>query len=514
MSGSLDIFEALRSPAALVAEGRVSACNAACLRLLGIEGAATLVGVELRSFLVSDPARHSHGEAFRTSDLDGRRVLLKPPGEAEAIPVDVEASDAGEGRTLLLLEDARPAERLGRVVTRLGAVYLRDGGRAMVDLSALFEGLTEVVAPLGWYVSVWETRATHVWLRHVVAPDPLEGAIGAFVQATVGQTLSAREAPHLAVLAQQGVAGVLEDVPLRIAKIVEMRGYPELAQQVASQLAAAGLKRSVWAAVEVNEGRRFFVIASSPTIAEPDLAVVQLFAAQVGATMQHGEVSATNTREQRLAALGQMSALLAHEVRNPLAVMFQAYAQLRRRVGEAAPIADLMEMVEEEARRLDKLVNDLVGFAGPTRPRLEELTLLPLIESSIASLEESVETVRVELAPLPDLPLLRADPLLMRQAMTHLLSNAADRAGEAGSVRISAEHVVGKGVRVCVANDGEALREEVAARVFEPFFTTKATGSGLGLAVVRRLIEDQGGRVTLDRDQPGVSFSIWLPAVE
>jgi signal transduction histidine kinase len=73
---------------------------------------------------------------------------------------------------------------------------------------------------------------------------------------------------------------------------------------------------------------------------------------------------------------------------------------------------------------------------------------------------------------------------------------------------------VGKGVRVRVANDGDSLLEEVAARVFEPFFTTKATGSGLGLAVVRRLIEDQGGRVTLDRDQPGVSFSIWLPAVE
>jgi len=194
--------------------------------------------------------------------------------------------------------------------------------------------------------------------------------------------------------------------------------------------------------------------------------------------------------------------------------MFQAYAQLRRRVGDVAPIADLMEMVEEEGRRLDKLVNDLVGFAGPTRPRLEDLTLLPLLESSIASLEETVDDVYVELTPMPELPPMRADPLLFRQAMTHLLSNAADRARGSGHVRISSEYVPGKGIRVQVVNDGEGLSDEVARRVFEPFFTTKATGSGLGLAVVRRLVEDQGGRVRLDRDEPGVSFSIWLPAVE
>ncbi|NOY92866.1 MAG: hypothetical protein GXP55_16905 [Deltaproteobacteria bacterium] len=515
MSEEVDVFDALRAPALLVEGGVIRACNPACRSLLGAGvGPGSLEGTPIAAILRHDPVRQPTEAVRCCLGLDGRRVLMASPCGGAPFPVDVEATEAGDGLVLLVFEDARPAERLGGLVSQLGAVYLRDGGRAMVDLSALLEAMAEVFAPLGWYTVVWETRGDHVWLRQVMTPGPVEGELATFVRQMLHRRLDADDAPHLAMLAAQGSAGMLEDVPWRMANVARRRGGEQQAKQVAAQIRAAGLKRSVWASVKVSEGRRFFVIASSPIIAERDLAVVQLFAAQVGATVQHGEVSAINAREQRLAALGQMSALLAHEVRNPLAVMFHAYAQIRRRVGALAPIADLMQMVEEEARRLDKLVNDLVGFAGPTRPRLEDLTLLPLLESSIASLEESVDAVRVELCELPELPPLRADPLLFRQAMTHLLSNAADRAGQHGHVRISAEHVVGKGVRVRVANDGEGLSEDVAARVFEPFFTTKATGSGLGLAVVRRLIEDQGGRVKLDRDEPGVSFSIWLKAVE
>ncbi|MBC7172770.1 MAG: hypothetical protein H5U40_10100 [Polyangiaceae bacterium] len=233
--------------------------------------------------------------------------------------------------------------------------------------------------------------------------------------------------------------------------------------------------------------------------------------------MQIAALTSEIGQQSKLAALGQMSALLAHEVRNPLAVMFQAYRQIRRRVGEQVDIEELMAIVEEEAWRLNHLVNDLVHFAGPIKPRLQAVGLGQVVQWALEGLmaDPDVPTdkivfhvdVAAELTPV------LADPMLLRQAVSHLVSNACAHVKRGGEVRIAGEEDPSTdGIRLVVMNDGEPLPPDVARRVFEPFFTTKAKGTGLGLAVVRRLIEDQKGKVALDSTERGVSFSIWLPA--
>jgi signal transduction histidine kinase len=220
-------------------------------------------------------------------------------------------------------------------------------------------------------------------------------------------------------------------------------------------------------------------------------------------------------QQHKLAALGQMSALLAHEVRNPLAVMFQAYRQIRRRVGDKAEIGDLMDIVEEEAKRLNNLVDDLVHFAGPIKPRVQEVSLSQVVnwamEGLTADADFPVDRIDLHVDMPSDLPPVLADPVLLRQAISHLVANACAHVRRGGNVWITGAEDAPDRVHLKVVNDGEPLPPDVAFRVFEPFFTTKAKGTGLGLAVVRRLIEDQKGKVSLDQTDEGVSFSVWLP---
>lgn len=221
--------------------------------------------------------------------------------------------------------------------------------------------------------------------------------------------------------------------------------------------------------------------------------------------------------EHKLAALGQMSALLAHEIRNPLAVMLQAYRQLRRRVGDEAEIDDLMAMLEEEAWRLSRLVDDLLHFAGSAKPQLEDASLSELVSWSLEGLaaeaDIALDDFAIHLDVPPELSTVRADPRLLRQAISHLVAAACARLEQGGDLWISAEEDArGHRVRLVVASEGEPLPPDEAARAFEPFFTSYSRGVGLGLAAVKRLVEDQKGRVAVDPTESGVSFSIWLPA--
>jgi signal transduction histidine kinase len=401
-------------------------------------------------------------------------------------------------------------------VTDLSELFLSGGGRAMVDLDALFEASRPVFDRLGWLVIVFELAGSVAKVRCVMKPP---GKVLDFAEVPPPTTreVPLDALPGLKQLVERGV-GYFDDRPLDyedgMAKWATATGREPAA--FGEFLVRNGLTRGAWVPALVRGEVAFVVGAMSHDLAQHDFAAVQLFASQISATVQIAALTDEVGKQHKLAALGQMSGLLAHEVRNPLAVMFQAYRQIRRRVGDKAEIGDLMDIVEEEAWRLNHLVDDLVHFAGPIKPRLKDVSLGQLVRWAIEGLSADAgvpsSKIDIHVDVPPNLSPVIADPMLLRQAISHLVDNACAHVRRGGNVWISGEEdELNRRVRLKVVNDGAPLPEEVAYRVFEPFFTTKAKGTGLGLAVVRRLIEDQRGKVVLDPTEQGVSFSLWLP---
>ncbi len=223
-------------------------------------------------------------------------------------------------------------------------------------------------------------------------------------------------------------------------------------------------------------------------------------------------------KRERLAALGELSALVAHEVRNPLGVIFNSISSLKRFPAPGGEHGrSLLRVVEEEAERLDRMVNDLLDFAGPSsarvRPEKLELVVSGAMEAAVSTIPSS--HVRIELTVASDLPEIRVDSQMLRQAVVNLVVNAIQAMPAGGVVKIRAgreERSTGPMARLDVEDNGPGMAESVAARAFEPFFTTRAAGTGLGLAVVKRIAEAHGGEVAIaTAPGQGATFTLLLP---
>ncbi|MDY7231391.1 MASE1 domain-containing protein [Hyalangium rubrum] len=223
---------------------------------------------------------------------------------------------------------------------------------------------------------------------------------------------------------------------------------------------------------------------------------------------------------ERLAALGELSATVAHEVRNPLAVIANCVSALRHLLGGKPnpEESSLLDIVTEEVHRLDELVHGLLDFARPVKPRPRPEPLDLLVEGALSAAlraQRSEERVKVRREVAAGLPLALVDTQLLHVALTNLFTNALQAMPEAGTltVKLSAEVYAGAGrLQLSISDTGPGMLPEVQARIFEPFFTTRATGTGLGLPIVRRIIESHQGTVQVHsaRDQ-GTTFTLSLP---
>ena len=213
-------------------------------------------------------------------------------------------------------------------------------------------------------------------------------------------------------------------------------------------------------------------------------------------------------RSERMAALGQLSATLAHEIRNPLATIFSAISQIRKHSKADDVSATLLDIAEEEAIRLNRMVSDLLEYARPRKPCFEERHPLELAREVIAGVsgrEDLPDGVRLEVDPASDDPIAAVDPVRVERAIEHLVSNALQSLGNGGG-RVVARVVDHRGspdggVIVEVEDDGEGIPDDVVDRVCDPFFSTKPTGTGLGLPTVRRIAEDHGGCIDISSEE-------------
>jgi signal transduction histidine kinase len=222
-------------------------------------------------------------------------------------------------------------------------------------------------------------------------------------------------------------------------------------------------------------------------------------------------------RRERMAALGELSAVVAHEVRNPLGVIFNALSSLRKQKPVSADAATLLDIVQEESERLKRVVGDLLEFARPHELSLDTVPPSRLVASAAAAARGGYDESQVTTDAEDDLPTIMCDEHLLRQALVNLVTNALQAPGRKLPVRVRAFPKGTPPSVVCfsVYDDGAGISQEVAERLFTPFFTTRASGTGLGLAIVKRVVEAHGGEITWraggDGSETGVTFMVAIP---
>ncbi len=222
------------------------------------------------------------------------------------------------------------------------------------------------------------------------------------------------------------------------------------------------------------------------------------------------ELEAEVRKAERLAALGRLSAGVAHEIRNPLAGIRTTAELLRGRLQRAdTELVRFADVILEETERLDRIVGSLLQFARPAPPRRQDIRPDELLERALrlAAGRASERGVRLRHRPGPDLPELSGDRDQLLQVLLNLLLNAVDATPQGGEVTLAADADADE-VRLVVEDGGEGVPATLRERVFDPFFTTKPGGTGLGLSISQNILRQHGGRLRLERPDGGRSRAI------
>lgn len=217
-------------------------------------------------------------------------------------------------------------------------------------------------------------------------------------------------------------------------------------------------------------------------------------------------------RSQRLAAMGEMAARLAHQLRTPLAAALLYASQLATAAGLDARNRDLASKATERLRELERLIADMLQFAAGGGGRPTQMTVGELLEGVVQALEFRLRlggtlTIRSR-SPQQVVPG-RRDALI--GAVVNLVVNALDVAGHGAQVVVEATEPAPGLVQIRVADNGPGVAPEIRARIFDPFFTRRSGGTGLGLAIVASVANAHGGRVWLEDGGPGAVFVLELP---
>jgi two-component system, NtrC family, sensor histidine kinase HydH len=253
---------------------------------------------------------------------------------------------------------------------------------------------------------------------------------------------------------------------------------------------------------------------------------------QVRTIRQYLHLQTEAARQERLAALGGMAAVLAHEIRNPLGAIKGLAQFLTEKLTDHPKHSEMTQTIAKEATRLERLVNDLLTYARPRPPKRLSMDLLDSLRHVLALVRPAAEQAGVDLrlqAPDEGVPV-HADAEQLQQLFSNLLLNSLQGmpAGGTLTVRVArqeggageAVNGISRGgggsgtgtVAVRVADTGAGISETDVSRIFEPFYTTRTQGSGLGLPICRQIVEAHGGAIRVERTGPqGTTMMVHLP---
>lgn len=231
------------------------------------------------------------------------------------------------------------------------------------------------------------------------------------------------------------------------------------------------------------------------------------------------QISKERKETDRLAAIGQTAGMIGHDIRNPLqAIVSELYIAREAMVEshypkeETAPALESIDLIEEQTDYISKIVSDLQDYARPLKPEYKEADLAKLVASIFQTVR--VPNTIVLKIDVKGFPKIYTDPTLIRRALANLVNNAIQAMPDGGILELTAQKMEHE-VAISVADTGKGIPEEVKSKLFTPLVTTKAKGQGLGLAVVKRLVEALGGSITFNSELgKGTKFTITLPLKE
>ncbi len=224
------------------------------------------------------------------------------------------------------------------------------------------------------------------------------------------------------------------------------------------------------------------------------------------------DLLAQQSRVERLATFGQLVGSIGHELRNPLGVIESSLYILKKRIGEDERGKKHADRIGEQLGIANQIISDLLDMIRDRPLELGPVRMSTLLESVLSAIARPPELTLV-VSGVEELPELRADGSKLRQVLVNLLDNAIHAAGTQGRVQVHAE-LRGTEVVLAVEDSGPGVDPAIRARLFEPLITTKAKGIGLGLALVRRIVERHGGSIAYEPLTAGARFVARLPRGE
>lgn len=234
------------------------------------------------------------------------------------------------------------------------------------------------------------------------------------------------------------------------------------------------------------------------------------------------QLQATNTqlqnsldqlkRADRLSAIGQLAASLAHEIRNPLASI-EGAIDIAKRTKSEERREEFLGIIGKETKRLNGLLTSLLDFARPRSPQIRPVQIASIVEPVMRLTAHNAQQrgLRLESEIASELPLVECDAEQITQALLNVTLNALQATPSGGTVKLSVELKDGT-IAMRVRDEGEGIDEANLERIFDPFYTTREAGTGLGLPISQQILAQHSGRITVERNPDrGMTFTLTLP---